>query len=174
MPVAYFEVIGRDSAKARVPILIAVDHLHRAIHIGGHAGYLRNTRLDCRGVINRKGLRCSVAGSYPIHIPPARFDPDHIDAKGRQLILHLSCCPLAYGNRADHCRDGDHDAEHGQRRAELISFQGALRHAQRIPIDSPIGLGSHWNMPPRSRILPRLVQGYLRRRLTATGVVQSV
>jgi len=87
---------------------------------------------------------------------PARFDPDHIDAQRRQLILYLPRGPLAYGNRADHRCNSDHDAEHGQRGAQLISFQRAQRHAQRVPINSPVDLGCHRNIASRAAFYPGL------------------
>jgi hypothetical protein len=57
-------------------------------------------------------------------VDAAGRDVNQVIAEGRDLLLHLLRCAFADGHGADHRSYPDDDAEHGQRRAQLVTREG--------------------------------------------------
>ena len=61
------------------------------------------------------------------HAP--RYDDDDVASDTRDLILDTLCRARADAYRRDHRGNADHNAQHGQRGAQLIHLQRAERDA---------------------------------------------
>jgi len=129
-PALDVEVVGGDAAVRRVPVLVAVDHLHGRVDVGRDALDERNLVLDRHRIGERQRLRPAHARSNPVHRPAPGLDPDEVVPEIVHLLLDLGLAGLADGDHADHRGDSDRDAEDGQKASRLVAEQSPERGSE--------------------------------------------
>ena len=127
--VANGQIFGRHAVDLGPPVIASVDHLlvvildrRRVLH-GGAFG------LNRLGIPFRERLRVAVAALDSAGVLAARLNHDDVAADGGDLLMDAVGGAAAHRYHGDHGADADDDAEHGQRRAQLV-------HAQRAERDS--------------------------------------
>src|SRR5271169_5935406 len=128
VPALDVEVFRRNSAVGCVPVLVAINHLHRIIHVRRNAPDKRNLVLDRDRIRHHQGLRVMRSSADAVDRPPPSFNPDEIVSQVVQLLLHPRLSGLADGHDADHRRNPDGDPQHRQHASHLVSKQ---RHQRR-------------------------------------------
>ena len=130
-PLARLEELGGGALDLRGPVAVAVDHLSAAAQRrrgGLHGGNLPLQRI--RVVFSDRWLRPgSLARAAQREV--AREDDDEIRSEALDLVLDARLRTGTHGDHRDHRADADDDAEHRERRPELVHAQRGQRDTQR-------------------------------------------
>src|SRR5215831_18452717 len=84
-----------------MPVLIAIDHLHRVVNVRRHALDERNLVLNGHRVSGREGRRVVCACPNAVDGSAAGLDPNEVVAEIVELLLDPDLPGLADGDDAD-------------------------------------------------------------------------
>src|SRR5665213_255769 len=129
-PALDVEILRRNAAVARKPVLVAVYDLDSSVHVGGDQLDERDLVPDGNCIGHRKAARTVRSGSHSVHSSPALLDPNKVVAEVVHLLLDLRLAGLADRHDADHRADPDGDPEHGKRAAHLVTDEREKRGAE--------------------------------------------
>src|SRR6185437_1288057 len=122
-PSSDLEIVGAHAAIMCSPILVLVNHLDVAIHVGRTALDAGNLLHHGFFVAEGEGLDAAAADANSAARATAGFHPDHVVADVIELLLHLAGTRVAHGHNTDERRHAHDDAEHGQGAAHAVAAQ---------------------------------------------------
>src|SRR6266849_1834159 len=123
VPALDLEVFWRNAAVGRVPILIAVNHLNRIVHVRRNALDERNLILDGNCIAHDQRFRIVRARAHAVDRTASGFNPDEIIPEIVELLLYTRLPRFADCDDADHRGNPDGDPQDRQNASHLVSEQ---------------------------------------------------
>ncbi len=106
-----------------MPILVAIDDLHRIIYVGRNALDERNLILNSHGVSHHQRLGVMCPSSDAIHRSSSRLNPHKVVAQIVQLLLDARLSCFSDRNNTNDRGDPDGNSQYRQDAAHLVSEQ---------------------------------------------------
>ncbi len=146
VPALYLEIFRRNAAVGCVPVLIAIDHLNRIVHIRGYALDERNLVLNGNGVGHNQRLGIVRSRANAVDRAPACFNPDKVVAQIVQLLLDPRLPRFSDGHDTNDRRDPDGNSQHRQDASHFVSeqrHQGGAQQRRVIHLWLPLYYSRH-------------------------------
>jgi hypothetical protein len=130
LPLANLLELRRDALNRRRPVLLAADHLLHLAQDRRSAGDDRDLAHDRLGIHVGEALPAAQARARTADGHGARQDNEQVRAETRNLLLDQRLGAFADRHHRDDGADADDDAQHGEKRAQLVAPERAERDAK--------------------------------------------
>jgi hypothetical protein len=121
-PALDVEVFRRNTAVGCMPVLVAIDDLHRIVYIGRNAFDQRNLILDGHCISDYQRLSIMGPRAHTVHRTPSGFNPDKIVSK-ISVAARLGLSGFADGDDTDNRRNPDRYSQDRQDASHLVPKQ---------------------------------------------------